>query len=184
MGRDSDTSAVKLSAFFVTALVLSALVYCLLTGCYEHVSRGKESTYQAVWWLGPVIAVGGILGIPIGWCLRKGKLRSFLLIMSPILLLLVAPAMYSDRVVIDDEHFEAGFGFWFNPSVHNVRFDDLREIRYVTDSGWRRTKRELHCLTNAGHILVVPAGDLVIHTVPEILARAKARGVRVVRQPF
>jgi hypothetical protein len=97
------------------------------------------------------------------------------------LLLLIAPSLYSDRVVIDDEHFEARYGFWFAPSVHDVRFDDLRAVQHATVTNDRgRKNRELHCLHKSGAMTVIPCGDLVRNTVPEILDRAKARGVAVV----
>jgi hypothetical protein len=167
------------------ALLLAALTLCLVAGCYERVSRGNESLYRFVWWLGPVVIAGGILGVPIGWLLRKWtpKWGFVLMFIAPVLLVIVAPAMYSDRVLIDDEHFEVRYGFWFAPSVFDLRFEDLSEIRYVVVHDARgRASYELHCLTNTGEVVVVHAGDLVRNTVPEILARAKARGVRVIAE--
>jgi hypothetical protein len=166
-------------------VVLAALSLCFLAGCYERVSHGNESIYRFVWWLGPVIIAAGLLGIPLGWLLRKWSPRwgFVLMVMGPVLLLIIAPAMYSDYVVIDDEHFEAQYGFWFAPSVHNLRFGDLREIRYVAVPGSRgSTYYELRCLSKTGRETVVDAGDLVRNTVPEILTRARARGVLVMDQ--
>jgi hypothetical protein len=158
---------------------------CSIAGCYEHTTRGNESFYQFASWLGPVIIGAGILAIPIGWLTRKSKLGFVLMCMGPVLLLFVAPAMYSDRVVIDDDHFEAHYGLWFNPSVRNVRFSDLREIRYVSVQGTRgRIKYELHCVNKNGNEAVVPAGDLIKYTVQEIMTRAKAKGVIIVDQTF
>ncbi len=178
MACDSQTRSVKGRTAFVAALAL-----CSVAGCYEHVSNGNESIYRFVWWLGPLIIAGGILAIPAGWFLRRwsAKWGFVLMVMAPVLLVIVAPAMYSDRVVIDNEHFEARYGFWFSPSVHNLRFEDLQEIQYVAVPGSRgSTNYELHCLSKAGQLSVVHAGDLVRNTVPEILERAKAKGVRVV----
>ncbi len=163
------------------AILVAALMLCFLAGCYEHVSRGNESIYRFEWWLGPAIIAGGILAVPVSWFLRKWKWGFVLLVMGPILLVIVAPSLYSDRVLIDDDRFEARYGFWFSPTIQQVRFADLREIRYVAVRVHRgRTDYELHCVNDAGKVDVVPAGDLVINAVPEILARAKARGVRIV----
>jgi hypothetical protein len=167
------------------AALAGLLALCLVAGCYERVTDGNASVYRFAWWLGPAVIAGGILGVPVGWVLRKVLPRwgLALMVLSPFLLILVAPAMYSDRVVVDDEHFEARYGFWFSPTVHNLRFRDLRQIQYVGVPGSRgRTKYELHCVTSAGQATVVSAGDLVRQTVPEILARAKASGVVVVNQ--
>jgi hypothetical protein len=165
------------------AAIVAVFSICLIAGCYERTTNGATSIYQFAWWLGPAVIGGGILCVPAGWLLRPSvpKWGWVLMVMGPLLLILVAPAMYSDRVVIDDEHFEARFGFWFSPTMHNLRFQDLRVIQYVAVAGTRgRTKYELHCLSASGQSTVVPAGDLVRETVPEILERAKAKGVQVV----
>jgi hypothetical protein len=158
------------------------LAICLVAGCYERVAEGNTSTYRFAWWLGPAVIVGGIVGIPVGWYLRKTVPRWgwALMILGPCMIVLVAPAMYSDRVVIDDEHFEATYGFWFSPTTQNVKFQELSQIEFVGVPGNRgRTNYELHCMSAARGMFVVPAGDLVRQTVPEILSRAKAKGVVV-----
>jgi hypothetical protein len=165
------------------AMVVAALTLCCLAGCYERVASGNASVYQFAWWLGPLVIALGLLGIPLGWLLRRWSRKwGFVLMgMAPLLILIVAPAMYSDRVLIDDDHFEARYGFWFNPTVQNVRFDGLREIRYVSVENNRgETNYEMHCVSKTGPQTVVPAGNLVINAVPEILEKAKAKGVRVV----
>ena len=165
------------------AVLVAALTVCFAAGCYERVTRGNESIYRFAWWLGPMIIAGGLVGVPIGLLLRKWSKRLGFVLMglAPVLLFIVAPAIYSDYVRIDDEHFEARYGFWFAPSVHNLRFGELREVRYVAVRGPRgRTNYELRCLNKTGQLSVVSAGDLVRNTVPEILQRAKLRGVQVV----
>ena len=170
------------SAKRITAIIV-LLAFCLIAGCYERTADGNTAIYRFAWWIGPAVIVGTILSVPIGWVLRKAipKWGFGLMILGPVLLVLVAPAMYSDYVLIDDEHFEARYGFWFSPSVQSLRFRDLRKIQYVGVPGSRgRTNYEMHCVTTTGQTTVVPAGDLVRQTVPEILTRAKARGVFVV----
>ena len=165
-----------------TSAFLAALVLCFLPGCYERVSHGNESVYQFAWWLGPLVIAGGILAFPCGWLLRKWskKLGTILMILAPLMLIVAAPAIYSDYAIVDDDHFEARYGFWFAPTVHNLRFDDLQEIRYVAVPGSRgRTNYELHCISRTGQQTVVHAGDLIKNTVPEILERARKHGVRV-----
>jgi hypothetical protein len=103
--------------------------------------------------------------------------------MAPVLLIIVTPSMFNDRVVIDAEHFEATYGFWFAPSVHSVRFDGLREIRYVAVRGSRNSiSHKLHCVRRDGSVTVVDAGDLVRNGVPEIMSKAQAKRVPVIRQ--
>jgi hypothetical protein len=163
--------------------MFAALALLAVSGCYERVAHGEQSVYQFAWWLGPAVIAGGILGMPVGWFLRRVNERwgFVLMILGPVVLVMVAPAMYIDRVVVDGDHFEARYGMWFSPSVHSIKFDDLRQIRYVKVKGAReRTNYQLNCITKAGETRVVHAGDLVRNTVPEILARAKAKGLNVV----
>lgn len=180
-----STQCARLPTSRSVLLLAASLALCLVPGCHELVSQGDQSTYRFAWWLGPAVIVAGLLGIPLGWVLRKWnvKLGFALMVLGPVLLVVVAPAMYNDRVVVDNEHFEARYGFWFAPTVHNLRFRDLREIRYVAvpaDNG--RTNNELHCLTAAGELRVVHAGNLVVKCVPEIMERARAAGIPVVNQ--
>lgn len=167
------------------AALVGVLTLCLVSGCYERVAHGNQTIYRFAWWMGPAIIAGGLLGFPLGWIVRRWnrKVGFVLMFLAPILLFLAAPGMYSDHVVIDDDHFEARYGFWFHPNVHNLRFADLREIQYVPVQDRRgRRKYELHCFTKAGQIEVVHAGDLVKYTIPEILDRAQAHGVAIRRQ--
>ncbi len=165
------------------AVLIVALLLCSMAGCYEHEISGNQSIYRFVWWLGPVVFVVGVLGSFVGWRLRKYRWGFIGFIMGPVLILIVAPSMFSDRVVIDDDHFEARYGFWFSPTVHHVRFDELREMRYVAVTDMRgRRKFQIHCVMNSGEVEVVHSGDLVKNTVSEFLARAQARGVPVVNR--
>jgi hypothetical protein len=159
------------------------VVLLAASGCYERVTQADQSVYRFAWWTGPLVIVGGILSVPAGWYLRRVSQRFgfVLMCMGPFLLILIAPAMYSDRVVVDDQHFEARYGMWFRPSEHSVRFEDLREIGVVGTRDRRgRTKYVLRCTAKNGETQVVQAGDLVRNTLPEILARARAKGVQAV----
>lgn len=171
----------SIGLFLALALVL------FVPGCYEKEVRGNESVFKFAGWLGPLLIVGGIAAIPAGWLIRRQSFRLgfVIMILAPVVLLIAAPAMYNDRVLIDDQHFEARYGFWFNPTEHNIRFMDLSKIQYVSvHRGGRRggTKYELHCINKSGNDTVVAAGDLLRNAVPEILARAAASGVVVVNQ--
>jgi hypothetical protein len=163
-------------------MLFGLLALCVVSGCYERATVGNQSIYRFDWWLGPTVIGAGILAVPIGWFVRKRNARwgFVLMVMGPFLLAVVAPAMYSDRVLIDDEHFETRYGLWFKPTEQNIRFDDLQAIRYIAVPARRgRLNYELRCTRKAGGETTVHAGDLVKNAVPEILARAKAKGIIV-----
>ncbi len=165
-------------------LILTGLfAFCFATGCYEHTSKGEQSVYHFAWWVGPAIICASILGAVGAWFLREWsmKLAIGLMIAAPLAAIFIAPAMFLDKVVVDDHHFEARYGFWFNPTRHDIRFEDLLQIQYVSRTGNRgRKSYEMLCIDQSGQTTVVHAGDLVRSTVPEILDRAKAKGVVVI----
>lgn len=163
-------------------LVFATVLLSTLAGCYTRTQSADKIEYTFAGWVGALVIVGGILMIPVGWFLKRWTERWGwgLMIMAPILLIIVAPAMFSDRVFIDRDHFEARYGFWFSPSTHSIRFADLREIRYVGVPGSRgRTNYQIHCITKNGGTEVVSAGDLVRNAVPDILNQAAQSGVAV-----
>jgi hypothetical protein len=104
-----------------------------------------------------------------------------LIIMGPFLLIFLAPVMYMDRVVVDEAHFEGRYGFWFAPTKFDIRFDDVREMRYVaTRDHKNRIKHELLCVMKGGDTRTVSAGDLVRNAIPEILSRAEEKKIPVI----
>jgi hypothetical protein len=170
------------------------LVVCFLSGCYERITKGDQSIYHFAKWVGPLVILGGIVALPLAWFIYQGSKRFdhvsirqwgarfalVLAVVGPVALALVAPGMYMDRVVVDADHFEASYGMWFKPSLHTVRFDDLSEIRFATVPGPRGRKvRQLHCKEKTGTTHVVAVGDLLINAVPEILEKARTKGVSV-----
>jgi hypothetical protein len=173
----------KITAWQRTIAIIGAIFLCSLSGCYEHVTHGNESTYHFAWWLGILVIAGGLAVMPLGWLLRKWVWRAGMTVMcmGPFLIVLIAPSMFTDHVTVDNKHFEARYGIWFTPSVIDVQFADLQKIRYVPvrDSN-DKIKYELHCMKRAGGDTVLPIGDLVKFTLPELLEKAKAAGVEIV----
>jgi len=165
----------------VLALAVAPLL-CFVSGCYERTTNGTESIYRCAAWTGPTIIGIGIVALLASWLLFKWNkgVGITIAIVTLFLVPLLAPSMYVDRVLVDDDHLESTYGFWFSPNVRSLRFEDLAEIRYVALAGYRGgTKYELHCLTHKGRVEVVHGGDLAINAFPEILERAKAKGVAV-----
>ena len=157
---------------------LGAFLLCLLSGCCEHTTDGSVSIYKFAGWMGPTVIIGGILSITIAFLIRKSTIRFAVIGLIAILLIVVAPAMYNDRVELDDEHFEARYGFWFNPKEVNLRFEDLKSIRRVKTRSLRGTVGwELHCTSKSDQKTVLHLGDLVQFAAEEIMEKARAKGV-------
>ena len=168
--------------------LLAAATFAMLFlagGCVDRTVTGDSTTYDYAWWVPVVVLVSALVAVPAGLMIRRrsGRAGVGLLILGPVLGVVILPAMILDKVKVDSEHFETHYGIWFAPSKHNVRFDDLRELRLVTYEergrrGRRTTKQKFVCVhKSAAPQDTVHLGTLVKEAAPEILKRAAERGV-------
>ena len=172
------------------AASLAVLVLLTAGGCVDRTVKGDATTYDYSWWVPVVTLLSALAAFPLGLVLRKRSTRmgGGLLVVSPVLAFLVFPMLLLDKVRVDAQHFEDRYGIWFAPSTHNVRFDDLREIRLVTYQertrrGGRTTKQKLVCIhKDAAPQDTVQLGTLVKEAAPEILRRAGEHGVTITEE--
>jgi hypothetical protein len=137
-----------------------------------------------------MVLLVSVLAFPVGLLLRKrsGRAGGGLMVLSPLLLVLLFPAMLLDKVKVDANHFETHYGFWMAPSKHDIRFDDLSAIRRVTYQertrrGGRTTKQKLLCVHKSGAPTdTVHLNTLVKEAAPEILRHAAGHGVRITEE--
>lgn len=182
----------KLARRLSVSIAIVATLF--LSGCYERTAEGPVATYRYAWWLAPTVLAVCAAAIPLGFFIWKGKATRqydaakvfgpLLIFTGPAMAFLNVPANYKHSVIVDDEHFETKLGLWFDPEPFNVRFDDLRELQLISVPGPRgEPSQTLRWITKQGSMIEMAAsGDVVKHTVAEILERAKARGVTVVDQ--
>jgi hypothetical protein len=165
-----------------------AVIACLLLlgGCVDRTVKGNASVYGFSWWVGTLVVLGGLFAVPLGWGLRRFSRRLMLLglVMGPVLLLLVGPAMFLDGVTVDDRHFAGRYGIWLSPTKFDVAYADLDHINVVTweertRRGGTRTKQRLDCVGKAGGTTTIQLGNLLQHARDEMLERAHEAGVRI-----
>lgn len=159
---------------------------CLfLAGCYERVQNGDETIYHFAWWTGIMVIVGGIAGFCLGLALRRIRMAWVLIIACPILLVIVAPAMFFDRVTIDQNHFTARYGFWFAPHVKDVRFGDVQSVQIVEKrDAENRASYEMQFRMKSGAVEVLPLGTLVQNARDEIVSVARSHNIPVDMGPL
>jgi hypothetical protein len=175
-----------------TLLFASLATVCVISGCHERTDQGGVAFYRFPWWDGLLQTAGGILGVTVGSYALNVSFRSrfrnrvalklgFLLVMvSAGVAFLIGPSKLTDRVVIDDTHFETTYGFWLHPTHRSVRFDEVLAMRLVEVSTKKgRVSNQLQCRRNDGELVDVPLGDLFCQAVHEVLKRAQAHGVAV-----
>jgi hypothetical protein len=174
----------------LAAVSIATVILLSAGGCVDRSVNGDATTYDYSWWVPVLTLVSSLVAFPIGLVLRKrsGRIGGGLMVMAPVLAFLVFPMLLLDKVKVDAQHFEDRYGFWFAPSRHNVRFDDLKEMRLVTYQqrtrrGGRTTKQKLVCIhKNAAPPDTVQLGTLVKEAAPEILRRAGEHGVTITEE--
>jgi hypothetical protein len=118
---------------------------------------------------------------------KRSNLGWVLIIGGPLALAILVPAFFLDRVTVNPERFRLVTGFWFAPTVHDVRFDDLSAIEVIgeerhTRSGTRMSYYLL-CHRKTGGAEKVPVGDLMKQGATDrILQVARGKGIHVANQ--
>ncbi|HEY7315448.1 MAG TPA: hypothetical protein VH643_39325 [Gemmataceae bacterium] len=167
---------------------LLALSSCLIAGCVDRSTEGKISVYTFFLWILIVAVLSGLALVAIGFFTRKKapRWRAYVVMVFGVLVIvIVVPMMRLDRVEVDDEHFVSTHGLPWNRVRHDVRFDQLREIRVETTvtksrTGGTRKNYALLCQSKSGATEKVPVGNLLEHAVGQIFVIARQKGVQVV----
>jgi hypothetical protein len=166
----------------VRAFLAPALV---AAGCARRAVEGDVAVYTFAPWATAIVFALGAAPI-VAWIVLRRRLakglRGFFVVVSAVLLLLGVPALLRERIEVSAEGCRLWGGLWFNPTDHEIRFDDLHRIGIVTKR--RAVDGEsgtyLVFVHRDGTAESVSEGELVQRAREEILAAARARGVEVV----
>jgi len=167
--------------FFAFGLVLASAC----SGCYHKSTVQDTVVFGFAWWLQAVVVLGSILAFPAGWFLyKKWAKGGFVLMgMAPILLVIVMPMMFLDKVEVRPDGFQARWGIWFAPQSAKVEFTSVtvlelqpeqREDRLGQHSNYR-----IVCTLRDGGTETIPVGDLMRSAVRDIIDRASKKGVQI-----
>ncbi len=167
----------------MAALVLSL---GLFSGCVRQSREGNTTVYSMELWVGGLTTLGGLAAVPAGVALRKSNTRgSIVLILLGLgLLIVVAPNMFLDSTKVDAEHFESRHGFWFSPTIHNIRFDEMASIHRTKEvrrgrRGRKTTNYYLDITKTSGQSERVPLGTIMSEAEPEVIRHALERGIPI-----
>jgi hypothetical protein len=156
-----------------------------LAGCVEQATANDTTVFRFERWLPLTVLAASLAGLPLAWLIRTkiARLGYGLLILIPIMLVVVVPGLWGDRVSVDHDGFSLKTGFWFSPTRCDVRFDEVQTIRHVSyiERGRRGDVRKYKLIVQSrrGHTQSVPSGDLMRYAVPTILETAQDRGIDV-----
>jgi hypothetical protein len=168
------------------AFLFLAACLCAASGCYTRGVEGDRAMYGFSGWLLAAVTLGALAAAPAGWLLRRQwKKGGFVLIgMAPVLLLVVVPGLFRDRIEVTPEGFSQETGLWFAPTTLRQTFQqrDTLEIRVSTQDGRGGPRRnyDLYFYSKGMPAGRAPVGDLMRFALREIVENAKNRGLRVV----
>jgi hypothetical protein len=163
-------------------LLIGMLVRSCAAGCTKRVAEGDTVTHSFAWWVPVSVFVGGLVAAPAGWSiLRKSNRWGWgLLILSPVAVLVFFPGLLTDNLTIDAKQLSLKTDFWFMPTRHELRFDDVANSDLTAQK--RRTRRgsrtsyTLECRLKSGATQTVPVGDLMKAALPDVVDRLRSRG--------
>jgi hypothetical protein len=168
------------------ALALTGVCCLTAVGCIEKASGADGVVYSYQTWVPALLVVGGIAALPLGVVVFRRKNRFWgviLTVAGPVAAGVVAPGMFLDKVVVGEDGFTSRHGFWWNPSIHTVRYEDLNQVRLTVEerSGRRGKKYSYYfdCDLKSGRQERVPLGDIMREAVPDIAAQFRRHDVPV-----
>jgi hypothetical protein len=98
-----------------------------------------------------------------------------------LLFLGLVPALYNERVVVDDDHIECTSG-WISTTTKSVRFSDLHDITIRSEQRITRFGlREGHhftCHIKGGGYEEFAVTGMMLKVTPQIVANAQKKGVK------
>jgi hypothetical protein len=126
-----------------------------------------------------VLAVLGIVVIRKHWPLRVSLILFGLAVFVGGLM---APAMWMDRVVLDEEKLEQTTGFWWSPTIKGFRLAEARFVQIVTRRDSKGRKYEVwQVQMKDGRVQEIDPGDLWERNGKDITDRLGAEGIEVRR---
>jgi hypothetical protein len=166
---------------------LSAILLVILGGCVQETTDGATQTFTYEWWVPLSVLLAGIVAAPAGWVLRNSseRLGWALLILAPIAAIFFAPSLFRDRAMVDDSGFSVRTGIWGLTAVHEVKFDDLKQVRLISEEvtgrrGAKHTNFYLLCERKDGTSAKVPLNNTVSEAAaPHFVQRLADHGIPI-----
>jgi hypothetical protein len=161
-------------------------VFCciLLAGCFRRVTENGDVIFSFEPWVPLLVVFGGFVVLLIGVVLLLQKQRFWgilVAIAGPLIAGVIAPGMYQDHVVVNQEGFYSRHGFWWNPTTHKILYKDLNQVQLVIEERTgRRGKTKSYffdCTFKSGQQERVPLGDIMREALPEITEQFRVNGV-------
>jgi hypothetical protein len=169
----------SIRAKLLVALFGVVLIAFQLSGCYGRTTRGDATVYACTAWALILSIAAGVIAVPAGiWVARTypdySPVGWTMATAGPLAVVLLGPTLAQEHVLVDARHFEYHGGVWFARKHHVVGYDEMARLRRVKEE--RKGARML-IEKKSGAVEDLPLGDLMRRAAPEIVERARKRGV-------
>lgn len=160
-------------------LLLAAGSVVLMLGCVNEAVDGEIHTYTMAAWVSLGTLAACLVGTIAGWFLRSVNTTYGwgLLMICPLALVFAVPGLFMDKLTVDNEGFNLRTGFWFAPTKHDIKFDDLQSMQVTKKETQGRRGRTnisytLGCVPRGGQMIDVSIGTLMDKGMEQIIMRA------------
>ena len=172
---------------YVQPHFIFAILLLNVAGCIHESSDGPTKTFTYELWVPLSVLLIGVVAVPSGWFLRKEneKLGWGLLVIGSLASILFAPSLFRDRAIVDDSTFSLRTGIWGLTAIHEVKFQNLKQVRIVSEQvsgrrGMKRTNFYFLCERNDGTSVKVPVANNVSQAAaPYFLKRITDLGIPI-----
>src|SRR5688500_18347622 len=116
-----------------------------LAGCYRKVSEEGSLVFSFQPWVPSLIILAGLVAIAAGILLFAQRQRFWgviLIIAGPIAIGAIAPGMFLDKVIVNQEGFYSRHGMWWSPTIHDIKYKDLERVNLVVEERTGRRGRK------------------------------------------
>ena len=166
--------------------ILAGLCFPVIAGCYQKVSEDGNLVFAFQPWVPLLVVVIGLAAVPVGIFLiiRKQYFWGIALALAgPLAAGGLAPGLYLDKVIVNQEGFYSRHGFWWDPTIHQIRYEELSLVRLGFEEKTNRGRKSysfyFDCVFKSGKQERVPLGDIMREALPEIAEQFRTHGVPV-----
>lgn len=170
------------------SLILVASFLLVMSGCVDERTEGSTHTLRYALWVPMSALLGGVAATIGAWFLPRNfeKYRAILFIFGLLSAVLFAPSLLLEQVFVDDSKLDARGGIWGLTNVQKISFDDLKQVRLITEvtSSRRSSKKTNHfflCEKKDGTVEKLPINNQVtIAAAPYFVEEVSKRGIPII----
>lgn len=148
--------------------LIACLLLCTCSGCTTESTDGDTTTFSYELWVPLTMIFGGAALTVAGFFLNSfsQRLSWTMMLLGLGGTLLMGPGMFLEYASVSPQEFNLRTGFWFYPTSHSVRFDNIAGIQVTSEETRGRRGRKskefyIVCGLKSGGQEKIPVGGLM-----------------------